>query len=190
MNAETIKVRLIGDRPLLMHAGRLADPLDEIAGDLAKITGKRNKTRADHEEIARVEWHGSLWLYESHPCIPAEAVEASFIAAARAKRKAKQARAGLMVMGPSLLVYDGPSELNELWNNPAFRLRHPVRIGNARTMRTRPRFNAWRADVVATFLPTLLDRTEALEIFKIAGAQEGLGDWRPKYGRFSVELLK
>lgn len=190
MNAETIKVRLIGDRPLLMHRGGLADPLDDIAGDLAKITAKRSKTRADHEEIARIEWHGSLWLSESRPCIPAEAVEASFINAARARKKGKQARAGLMVMGPCLLDYDGPRQLDKLWKDPAFRFRHAVRIGNARTMRTRPRFNAWRADVVATFLPTMLDRAETLEIFKIAGFQEGLGDWRPKYGRFSVEFLE
>ena len=74
MNATSIKVRLIGDRPLLMHSGRLADPLDDIVGDLAKITGKRVKTSADHEEIARVEWHGGLWLSGSRPCIPAEAV--------------------------------------------------------------------------------------------------------------------
>lgn len=190
MNAETIKVRFIGDRPLLMHSGRLADPLDDVVGDLAKITGKRSKTRSDHEEIARIEWHGGLWLSDSRPCIPAEAVEACFINAARARKKAKQARAGLMVMGPSLLNYDGPRDLDRLWKNQAFRLRHAVRIGTARTMRTRPRFETWSADVVATFLPTLLDRAETLEIFKIAGFQEGLGDWRPRYGRFSVELLE
>ena len=189
MNAETIKVRLIGDRPLLMHSGRLADPLDEISGNLAKITGKRAKTRADHEEIARIEWYGGLWLSKDLPCIPAEAIEASFINGARAKKKAKQARAGLMVTGPALVDYDGPRQLDELWKDPAFRLRHSVRVSNARTMRTRPRFNAWSADVVATFLPTMLDRTEVIEIFQIAGFQEGLGDWRPKYGRFSVELI-
>ena len=147
MNAETIKVRLIGDRPLLMHSGRLADPLDDVVGDLAKITGKRSKTRADHEEIARIEWHGGLWLSDSRPCIPAEAVEACFINAARARKKAKQARAGLMVMGPSLLNYDGPRDLDRLWKNQAFRLKHAVRIGTARTMRTRPRFETWSADV-------------------------------------------
>lgn len=55
MNVETIRIRLTGDRPLLMHSGRLADPLDEIARNLGKVTGKRMKTAADHEEIARVE---------------------------------------------------------------------------------------------------------------------------------------
>ena len=190
MDADTIKIRLIGDRPLLMHSGRLADPLDEIARNLAKVTSKRMKTRADHEEIARIEWYGGLWLSDGRPCIPSEAIEASFATAARAKKRAKQARAGVMVMGPSLLDYDGPRDIDKLWKDPEFRLRRPVRVGNARTMRTRPRFSIWRADAVVTFMPTLLDRAEMLDIFGIAGSQEGIGDWRPRYGRFTVELIE
>jgi hypothetical protein len=189
MDSETIKLRLIGNRPLLMHAGHLADPLNPIAIDLAKITGKRAKTLADHEEIARIEWHGGLWLSESRPCIPGEAVEACFVKAAGARRKARQAKAGLMVSQPCILTYDGATEISELWKNPNFRFRRPVRVHNARPIRTRPRFNQWSAEVTAEFLPTLLDRGEVTEIFKVAGFREGLGDWRPKYGRFSVEPL-
>jgi hypothetical protein len=190
VSVETIKLRLIGNRPLLMHSGRLSDPLDEIARDLAKVTGKRMKTAADHEQIACIEWHGSLWLSDGHPCIPSEAVEASFIGAARARKKAKQARAGLMVMSPCPLVYDGPRDIDKLWQDPAFQLRRSVRVGNARTIRTRPRFPTWRADATISFVPTLLDRAEILDIFAIAGCQEGIGDWRPKYGRFTVELIQ
>jgi hypothetical protein len=47
----------------------------------------------------------------------------------------------------------------------------------------------WSADVTASFLPTLLDRSEVLEIFQIAGAQVGIGDWRPRYGRYKAELI-
>jgi hypothetical protein len=189
MNSESIRLRLVGDRPLLMHSGRLADPLDPIVADLAKITSKRFKTQADHEEISRIEWHAGLWLSDNRPCIPADAIEACFIKAAGARRKAKQARAGLMVSEPCLLVYDGPVEISELWKQPEFRFRRAVCVASARTMRTRPRFSAWSVDVAAAFLPTLLDRREVLEIFKIAGFLEGLGDWRPRYGRFSAELL-
>jgi hypothetical protein len=190
MNSETIRLRLVGDRPLLMHSGRLADPLDPVAGDLAKVTGKRMKTRADYEEIARIEWHGGLWLSENRPCIPAEAVEACFVKAAGARRKTRQAKAGLMISEPCILTYDGPTEIDELWKNPDFRFRHPASVHKARTMRTRPRFKQWSTEVNADFLPTLLDKAEVLEIFQIAGFREGLGDWRPRYGRFSAQLLE
>lgn len=189
MNAETIRLQLTGDRPLLMHSGRLADPLDPIVRNLSRITAKRMKTIADHEEIARVEWYGGLWLTNGRPCIPPEALEASFIAAARSRRKGKQASAGLLVDGPAMLDYDGPKDPDELWSDAKFRLRHGVRVNNARTMRTRPMFDNWSAKLVAAFLPTLLNRAEVIEIFQIAGFQEGLGDWRPRHGRFTVEEL-
>jgi hypothetical protein len=188
-NAETIRLRLVGERPLLMHCARLADPLDPITIELAKIT-KRDKTRADYEEIGRIEWFGSLWLDSSRPCIPADALHASFIIAARTKRKGPHAEAGLFVDAPAILKYDGPSGVNELWEDERFRFRTGVRINNARTMRTRPRFADWSVEFTATFLPSLLNRSEVVDIFKISGFREGLGDWRPKFGRFAVELLE
>jgi hypothetical protein len=189
MNAETIHLLFTGNRPLLMHSGRLADPLDPIVRDLSKITAKRMKTIADHEQIARIEWYGGLWLLDGCPCIPPEAVEASFVDAARSRRKGKQASAGMLVDGPALLDYDGPKDPNELWKDENFRFRHGVRVNNSRTMRTRPRFMNWSVKITATFLPTMLNRTEVIELFQVAGFQEGLGDWRPKFGKFTVEAL-
>ncbi len=68
-----------------MHCGRLADPLDPITEDLSRLTSKRMKTEADHEEIGKVEWFGSLWLHDGTPCIPAEALMATFVAAAKTR---------------------------------------------------------------------------------------------------------
>jgi len=34
----------------------------------------------------------------------------------------------------------------------------------------------------------LLNRSEVIDFVKIAGAMKGIGDWRPKYGRFAVQL--
>jgi len=190
LNADTIRIRIVGERPLLMHSSRLADPLDLAAIDLARVTSKRHKTKADHEEVARLEWYGGLWTVGGAPCLPAEALEASFTKAAALRRKTRQARAGFLVAEPALIVFAGPARIDELWADSRFRLRRSVVIGNARTMRTRPMFPVgWSADVTASFLPTLLDRSEVLEIFQIAGAQVGIGDWRPRYGRYKAELI-
>ena len=53
-------------------------------------------------------------------------------------------------------------------------------------MRTRPRFREWSAVISATFLTTELNRSEVVDFMKISGAMRGIGDWRPKYGRFEV----
>jgi hypothetical protein len=92
---ETIRLRLVGAAPLLMHSGALAEPLDERSINLAAVTSKRMKTRADHEEISRLEWSGGLWLHDERPCLPALAVKAAVVDAARTRKKGKAATAGL-----------------------------------------------------------------------------------------------
>ncbi len=190
MSVEQMRIRLTGERPLLMHSSRLADPLDSIKIDLDRLTKKRDKTLADHEQIAKVEWHGGLWLRDGKPSIPCEAVESAFIAAAKTRRKGKQAKAGFSCTVSPLLQYDGPSDLASLWEDNAFRLRFAVNVNGSKVMRTRPRFNDWHVVVDVEFLPSLLNPDEVIEIFEIAGLREGLGDWRPKFGKFSVTKLE
>jgi hypothetical protein len=85
-------------------------------------------------------------------------------------RGATAARAGLIVTEPAMIDYDGPSDMRELFKDANFRLRALVRVRDARTVRTRPRFARWSANVSASFLPSLLNRSEVLEYFRIAGA--------------------
>jgi hypothetical protein len=187
MSVETIEFRLVGAAPLLMHCGALADPLDERSINLAAVTCKRSKTRADHEEIARLEWYGGLWLHNSLPCHPSEAIEAVFIKAAKTRNRGDAAKAGFAVPAPAMLIHDGPTDLGELWKDEKYRLRKGVRVHGARTMRTRARFPTWSAVVSATFITTVLNRSEIIELFQIAGYLKGIGDWRPRYGKFTVQ---
>ncbi len=186
---EQISLRLTGVRPLLMHNGSLADPLDPQAIDLASFTGKRVKTRADHEIIAELEWYGSLWLHDARPCLPEHVLESVFVDGARYKRKGRAAVAGLEVVAPAMIEYDGPRDLPTMWKDPEFRKRAGVRVRDAKTMRTRPRFPTWAAELTATYLPSLLDRDEVIAFYKISGALVGVGDWRPKFGKFTVEVI-
>ena len=186
MSADTINLTFVGMTPLLMHAGRLADPLDEIAIELAAITSKRPKTQSDYKRIAELEWGGCLWLHGGKPCIPPEAIEKAFVDGAKTRNKGKVARAALSATQPAMLNYDGPSDVSELRNDLNFRLRAMVRVRDARTIRTRPRFPKWSANVSVSFLPSLLNRAQVIEYFHIAGAL-GIGDWRPRYGKFILQ---
>lgn len=190
MSTQTLRVRLRGDRPLLMHSARLADPLDPIKIELDRLTCKRDKTTADHEQISKVEWHGGLWLQDGKPCIPAEAIESAFVAAARTRRKGPQAKAGFLCSISPFLEYEGPTDLVSLWNDKAFRFRFPVSVNGSKVMRTRARFPVWQVTAEVEFLPSLLNRNDVLEIFEIAGFRQGLGDWRPKFGKFSVTPIQ
>jgi hypothetical protein len=77
MTVVTMTLRLDGQRPLLMNSSAKADPLNPIKIELDRLTSKRDKTVADHEQIAKAEWHAGLWLQDGKPCIPSEAIEST-----------------------------------------------------------------------------------------------------------------
>jgi hypothetical protein len=187
---QSITLRMTGTAPLIMHSSRLADPLDPASIELSSLTRKRAKTQADHELIAQHEWYACLWLDGGYPCIPSEVVEAAFVAAAKTQRAAPVARAGLICPRNARLIYDGPEDLRALWADPRFRLRATVRVGSARTVRTRPIFPAWSAEISVHYLPSLLDRNAVVAIWRTAAFRCGFGDWRPRFGRFRVEEIE
>jgi hypothetical protein len=175
--------------PMLMSSSRLADPLNPEAIALAAITGKRQKTLADHQRIADIEWAGNLWVHDGRPCLPSDVLESAFAKAARTRNVAPAVGNSLVVDGPAYLEYEGPTDLAELAKDPAFRFRKMVRVRRALTPRTRPIFPTWRASFTATFLVTVLDRHQVIEFWRIAGSQIGIGDWRQKSGRFTVQEM-
>lgn len=86
-----------------------------------------------------------------------------------------------------MLEYEGPRDPSALWEDKAFVFR--AAVNGSKVMRTRPRFNNWHVTVNVEFVPSLLNRSEVLEFFEIAGFLEGLGDWRPKFGKFTVKQI-
>ena len=184
---QTLRFRIIGVSPLLLHNGRLADPLDEQVRAIAQVTAKRKKTEADHHRVAELEFKGSLYLREGRPCIPEEMMEAALVKAASLERRGPKARAGLVVRESLLLEYDGPKDPDGLWRDQRFRLRCGVRVGLSRVMRTRPQFIKWEANLVIDYFPHLLNQQDMLSFLVTAGEQIGIGDWRPRFGRFSAQ---
>ncbi|GEP00641.1 hypothetical protein MHA02_30280 [Methylobacterium haplocladii] len=175
--------------PLVMHNGRLANPLDSFAKALKAVSGKRGKTDADFEEMARIEFLGGLYVGDDGPCIPGELIEAVLIAAAKKNKRGMQAKAGILSDGNHRVEYHGPRGAEELWADDRFRLVAGVRVGQARVMRTRPIFREWSSEIFVDFLPGQLNRADVAGMVRTAGTIVGIGDWRPRFGRFTVETL-
>lgn len=189
MNYQTLRFRLSSVSPLVVHNGQLADPLNPIAKAMRKVSQKRAKTEADFEELARLEFLGGLYLHDGEPCIPGTLIEATLTEAAKKNRRGQQAKAGLLSDGMFPLQYEGPRNPDELWADQKFRLVAGVKVQRNRIMRTRPIFRDWSCEVSVDFLPDQLNPGEVEEMFRTAGAIVGIGDWRPKFGRFTVERL-
>lgn len=187
---QNLKLRVTGVSPLLCHNGSLADPMNPTVKEMKKITSKRGKTEADLEELARLEWLGGLYIENGKLVIPSMNIEATFVEGAKKTRMGKQALAGAFCQENPVIIYDGPTDLKELWRDENFRLTVGAKVQRARIMRTRPMFKQWALEFVFTFNDEVLNESTVLEIFKTAGELVGFGDWRPKFGRFTVTVVE
>lgn len=169
-----------------MHNGQTADPLNPHSVSIAEITGKKKKTESDHREVSRREWYAGLYLSGGEPCLPAEMIEAVLIRGAMKEKRGPAAKAGMIVENNAPLIYDGPRKPDALWKDQRFQLRVPVKVGTSKVIRTRPHFPEWSAEIEVNYLPSLINQKEVHSWLVTAGEQIGIGDWRPRFGRFTV----
>ena len=191
----TIVIECKGVSPLLMHADRASDPLSQDAKWLSEISGKRRKTETDIKELARREFHCSLYLDTAgRPTIPVDNVHACFYAAAK-RRKEGPLFSGSFTVSKVKFDYDGPDEPDTLWEQQdTFVDRRSVKIGTSRVIRTRATFPDWSLTVEAEHDPDVADLFHIAQWAEIAGARIGLCDYRPQrgglFGRFEAEVTQ
>jgi hypothetical protein len=182
---KTIEFTIRGISPLMLHNGALADPLNEFAKRLKEISGKRNKTEADYRAMADIEWEGGLYFDEDHRIVmPGENIEAAITAGGKKFKLGDQCKAGILSDGDWPIIYEGPKDLEKLKADPRFRDCRGVKIQKNRIMRTRPLFVPWGLKFTVQYLP---DLDQVVKILDTVGRIIGLGDFKPKYGRFTVE---
>lgn len=195
-SAVRVRTRLAGTTPYAQHNVQLADPDNDWARAIAKITAKRKKTEEDRQEIKRLEFHGGLYVADGHVVVPKANVRRSFQEAAKATRKGRDIVRALNNADPgapnALLVFPDdqvpPEELYALGDRYAEMTIVAIR---GRTPRCRPTFPVWELTVDWLLLTNLLDYDEFKEIAELAGVIEGLGDNRVNgYGRYACEVTR
>lgn len=188
-----VRLSLTGTAPLIVHNIRLANPLDPITREVKVISGKRKKTDDDLMQLARLEFEGGLYMSDViGPYIPGANVEKCIVEGGRITKQGKQIERGLFVIDNEIpLVYRGPRDVEGMWADEDFRLVQTVRVPprtGSRVQRCRPIFRQWALDAEAEVDPGLLNLDTLASIATDAGSMCGLGDYRPRYGRFAVEV--
>lgn len=187
---QKMKVKLTGIAAYIPHNGNLSDPLHPLSKQLKVVSSKKKKTEDDYKEMARIEHYASLYLNDDKQCIiPDVNLEALICEGAKMSKLGKEVKAGVVVEESALLIHDGPKTPEGLFANKEFNLRVSVKVGTARVMRTRPRFKNWGVIFEITYYPETIDKDKIVEALVNAGQFKGLGDWRPRFGRFTVEVL-
>ena len=185
-----IKIKLIGSRPLLMHADCLADPLNPQTKLHKEMTAKRKKSDQDHEAIAKSEWRSGLYYDEQlGPYLPGININSAIIEGAKLSKLGKLLNRSIEVMDEKpRLDYDGPRKIEKLWDARFYDARS-VKISTSRIMRYRPIFKKWECTCEIAFDDEAINRDQLISCVLDAGKYIGIGDYRPRFGRFTMEVI-
>lgn len=173
---------------ILMHNKQLADPLNEWTKRIKEVSGKRAKTDADYEEMGRLEFLGGLYMDQNGPVIPSKMILATLIGGAKKNKLGSRFESSVFAMDHASLVYDGPRDATSLWENKQFVDRQAVGVQSNAVFRTRPFFQTWSASIEVEYDETSVNRQDVIQAAINAGKYCGIGDYRPTYGRFTVEI--
>ena len=184
-------IKLVGDRPLLMHSARGVDPDQDLVKLKKALNDKRNKKTDD--DIAMIDWCDyqlSMYFHHDHgPVLPSDNIFKALVEGARKTRQGKQVEQGVFLDVRSFpLIYNGPRDVKELYADANFVNRTSVVIGQQRIIRVRPVFRQWQATATGTLDEGMVSWADLEKFAFTAGTYVGVGDWRPRYGTFTAEV--
>ena len=189
-----LKAKWTGIRPLIMHNGLMADPTNPYTREIKEITNKGSKKLkdSDYQNRDRLEWEaGVYWDDECGLHVPTDNIERCIQLGAQKSRIGKDVQAACFVSEEVVpLNYEGPKDKEKLSKDVRFAIRKGVKVKQARIIRIRPMIpTGWSITFSVEYDESILNDQDLVKAMQDAGALVGLGDWRPKFGRFTVELL-
>lgn len=189
MAMELVQFKVRGIAPLILHNGLLADPLNKWTKAIASLTARgTKKTDATIMEIGRLEWFGGLYTNEDNRIImPDFVIEAAIVSGAKRSRLGTAFKSAIFVTQHAELDLGRRyKSLEDLYEDETTRDRRLVGVNSNRVPRTRPIFRNWQADWNVQYDSDQVNFANLLKSVQDAGAYCGVGDYRPRYGRFEV----
>jgi hypothetical protein len=175
-----IKVQIEGLRPYLQHRRASSQQEVEQMNKIIKILQKNSfDLEASKQEAEMGAYKNGEGYY-----IPAEQIQEALInAGARIQVKGQGKRTYKNYM--KSYVFVEPQEI--LLTPQEYQLdRRYVKVHGSGINRNRPRFDNWKATFQLLITDDSLPLKDIKEILEIAGSRVGIGDYRPRYGLFSV----
>lgn len=193
MNQSILAIQINSTRPLLMQAETLANPLHLRTKAHKAVAGKRKKTEEDHLWLLRDEWELNMYYDpDLGPFIPSLNIEAAIAEAAKATKQGRLVKQTVTVLTDKVrLEYDGPRDLATMYGDgrTEFVDVRGVSVMGKKVMRCRPIFLNWSARFDVAFMDDLIDASDLVRIIQHAGRVVGIGTYRPRFGRFDVEVV-
>lgn len=205
---KTLKVQWTGIRPLIMENAAMIDPRNEIVRELkrlnhrykeaAKKRDNEEQTDALADEMDRLKWMGSAyWRDGIGFFVPADNIAKALRDGAAKSKKGKDIQAAAIIDEIEVPVggIDKRQKLKDYYGHESeFVLRCPIRIPpktGARVMADKVCIpTGWTLSFSVSYDESLISEQSLLTAMEDSGALVGIGGWRPKFGRFTVEVVK
>ena len=188
------KLEITGSSPLLMKSTKGVNPLHPMTKELKSFTSKRVKTDEDYASMFWIDYQLGAYYDETLGMyLPAEVLEACIREGAKANRLGEKSKVAVFILDDKIaLEYDGPKDIKRLYDavGDKFKDIRAVTVNKSKVMRCRPRFEAWGLTVELHLDEKLMNPEQLQNALLIAGTQKGLGDYRPRYGRFTASLTE
>jgi len=206
MALRRFEIAVEGASPLLLSNNAPSDPLSEASKLKKHFTSKSKKVDEDHENMRVIDW-----VYSGYWSIPGKVVlddvqnalsfdgfsdlympDQNFARCLRngatAWRLGKETTRAVMVENSPLIEFDGPDTAEDLLQNPKFTLISPVVRKGSTNWITRLIIPQWKCVFQVSIDDERISVENLTNICNAAGRFEGLGTWRPRYGRFTSVL--
>lgn len=208
MAIRRFNVAVTGVSPLLLSNNLCSDPLSQAAKDKKHFTAKRKKADEDHLSLRLIDWVYSGYWSKSGTVdiddvenavtfdgfadltLPSQNFARCLRNGAAAFRLGKETTRALIVENEPLIQYDGPKEASEMVKDRRFILTSPVVRQRATNWVTRLVLPQWFVEYQLTVDDERISLDDLSRICATSGRFEGLGTWRPRYGRFTSEMTE
>lgn len=202
---KTITIEFTGVKPLIMHNGKGADPLDDrkMPDFLQKewsglktfrdaknsLKNKRGKTDKDLLKLSRVDFYSSLYLNSKNQIIvPSENIQRAIETQAKNLKKGTIAKQAVFIHLDSILEFKNKNKsFKSLYDSHKYITL--VKIAQSKTLSTRAIFNQWSFVSKIQYNNSLMDRETLLDILNL-GEVYGFMGRRPQFGHYKIKVLK
>ena len=171
-----IKVRIEGTAPLLQHKMSVEQEIALEAGATKKRGGEAKGDKPEEY----------LYTYNGVICQPAEHIiqamlkkASQYVIKGKGKKTYKELAQGSINIVPEYIPHN-----NQEWSKDSRTVVIPATRG--RTVRVRPRFDNWSLDFTLQLINDDMPIAIVKGMLDDAGREGGIGDYRPRFGRFIV----
>jgi len=144
------------------------------------------------KSITQTEFEGGAYFdNEGKIMIPSDVMEGMLANAGAKNAGTTKSQIVISVMVPEHFYFtkvDGPLDIKKRFEE-GFYDQRVVALQKAKILRTRQKITNWVAEGEIHYDTELIDAEKIPDLLAAGGQKCGIGDYRPKFGRFEFEIL-